>query len=281
MKGERCANPANNHTDNHVLADGTQPASVAPGSTIFGWMEPAEPTPIGGPTGPAPNGGGPTEPVDPTKLVDPNQEVAAPLTTIVDLRLATSDQGGHPLDEVVRGIAARNANAYARLYDLMADRLYALAHRMLGNRDDAEDAVQQTFLELARGAAATPQKGKTLEGLLFASVRRICLEMTENRAYRSTEAQAALPEIDGEDLYDLGLDPHLESALNLLTPEQRLVVHLKHVEGLDGNQIAEITGRTRMAVYAMATRAERRLRRQLSEVRHQRPRPPHSGVSHG
>ena len=62
---------------------------------------------------------------------------------------------------------------------------------------------------------------------------------------------------------DFGLDPSLEAALELLTPDQRLVVHLKHVEGLDGNEIAEIIGSTRGAADAMAARAERRLRHYL------------------
>ena len=184
-----------------------------------------------------------------------------------------TDGGGHPLDPVVDGVRARNATAYARLYDLTADRLYAIAYRLLADRQEAEDAVQQVFLHLAR-LANPPQRGTTLESWLLNQVQEICLQVTRKQTRPATILHRSVPDVDGEDQYDLGLDPHLEAALALLTSEQRLVIHLKHVEGLDGHQIAEITGTSRMAVYAMATRAERRLRHHLGAVEQTRPRPP-------
>lgn len=135
--------------------------------------------------------------------------------------------------------------------------------------DDRPERPSSAFLELAR-AKELPSEGRSLQAWLYASVRFTCLDTQRYRRRRPAVPQQQLPEAEGEDEYSLGLDPQMEAALALLTPDQRLVVHLKHVEGLDGNQIAEIIGSNRIAVYAMAARAERRMRRYLepgSDVR--------------
>jgi RNA polymerase sigma-70 factor (ECF subfamily) len=180
------------------------------------------------------------------------------------------------LDAISVRIHQRDPDAFAHLYELLADELFRLAHQLVGSRQEAEDAVQTTFLELVR-VDSPPVGGTELQAWLRSSIRYSCLDAHRVRSHEEDVANADLPIGDEEDHYDLGFDPHLESALSLLTPEQRLVIHLKHVDGLDGREIAQITGTSRMAVYAMAARAERRLRRQLGAVRQQRPRPPVGG----
>lgn len=186
----------------------------------------------------------------------------------------------HPLDVLVSGIAAQNTDAYGDLYSLVADRLFAFAFRMLGDRHEAEDAVQQAFLELAR-TPAPPSKGRSLEAWLFTSVRFTCTDVIRQRARRPAIPSDDVPEVDHEDHYDLGLDPRLDTALASLTTQQRAVLHLKHVEALDGEQIAQILDLSRMAVYATAARAERRLRQLLSAPYGRHPLTPFRGIEHG
>lgn len=193
---------------------------------------------------------------------------------------APTQASSHPLDAVVDGLANRSPASYERLYDLMADRLYRLAFRLLSDRQEAEDAVQQAFLELTR-TNDPPTRGPSLEAWLYASVRFTCLDTQRTRSRRPAVPHEQVPEIDGEDEYDLGLDPQLESALALLTPDQRLVIHLKHVEGLNGYQIAEIVGSNRIAVYAMAGRAERRMQRWIQLDQKNRRGSNGGGAGHG
>jgi DNA-directed RNA polymerase specialized sigma24 family protein len=51
-----------------------------------------------------------------------------------------------------------------------------------------------------------------------------------------------------------------------LTPNQRTILVLRHVVGMDGNEIADVVGGNRVAVYAAARRAERRLRALLEST---------------
>ena len=146
----------------------------------------------------------------------------------------------------------------------MADRLFGLGLRLLRDRGAAEDAVQHSFLELASARPAL-ESMRSVEAWLFKAMRYTCLDEIRRRERR--------PEVPTDELPDSGQpdairfpDPELEDALAQLTPEQREVIHLKHVEGYNGAEIAEITGSNRTAVYAMAARAEARLQKLLTPV---------------
>ena len=161
-------------------------------------------------------------------------------------------------------IGSGEALAFTELYELMADRLFRFAHRMLHDRGASEDAVQHAVLELVR-ARPKLEADRSLEAWLFKSVRFTCLDEIRRRSRR--------PEIPSDQLPDTGIedemllvDPELEKALSALTQEQQEVLHLKHVEGYDGAEIAEIIDSNRTAVYAMASRAEARLKKLLEPV---------------
>lgn len=166
------------------------------------------------------------------------------------------------IDALMPGLKAGRPEAYNRLHALIADRLFRGAYRLLEDRQEAEDAVQEAFLELIR-AGCPPEEGRSLEAWLHTSIRFTCADQFRRRQRRPASPRANVPDQQDEDEYWLGYDPDLERALAELTPMQRLVIQLKHVEGLDGHSIAEVTGTTRGAVYATAARAERRLGRLL------------------
>ncbi len=166
------------------------------------------------------------------------------------------------IDVLVPSLKSGVPEAYNQLHALIADRLFRGAYRLLEDRQEAEDAVQEAFLELVR-AGCPPNEGRSLEAWLHTSIRFTCADQFRRRKRRPVSPRPELPEQLDEDEYWLGYDPELEVALAELNPTQRLVMELKHVEGLDGNTIAEIAGISRGAVYAVAARAERRLGRLL------------------
>lgn len=166
------------------------------------------------------------------------------------------------IDALMPGLKAGKPESYNHLHALIADRLFRGAYRLLEDRQEAEDAVQEAFLELIR-AGCPPDEGRSLEAWLHTSIRFTCADQFRRRQRRPSSPRADVPDSQDEDEYWLGYDPDLERALAELTPMQRLVIQLKHIEGLDGHSIAEVTGTSRGAVYATAARAERRLGRLL------------------
>lgn len=154
--------------------------------------------------------------------------------------------------------------AFTQLYELMADRMFGFGYRMLRDRGATEDAVQHSFLEFVR---ARPQLTsiRSVEAWLFKSMRFTCLDELRRRSRRPESLSDEPPEQVSIDIV-IHPDPALELAMAQLTAEQREVLHLKHVEGYEGAEIAEIIGANRAAVYAMASRAETRLKKLLEAV---------------
>ena len=72
-------------------------------------------------------------------------------------------------------------NAVAEAFEEQRERLVAVAYRMLGSRADAEDAVQEAWLRLARQDAAAIDN---LSGWLTTVVGRVCIDVLRSRKAR-------------------------------------------------------------------------------------------------
>ena len=70
----------------------------------------------------------------------------------------------------------------ARAFEEQRGRLVAVAYRMLGSRADAEDAVQEAWLRLARQDAAAIDN---LAGWLTTVVGRVCIDVLRSRQTRA------------------------------------------------------------------------------------------------
>src|SRR5262245_44124018 len=74
-------------------------------------------------------------------------------------------------DPLLTGLAQGSAAAFAALYDRFAAALFRTARTLLGSREDAEDAVQDVFVGLARARRALAGV-ENLRAYLFAALRR-------------------------------------------------------------------------------------------------------------
>jgi RNA polymerase sigma-70 factor (ECF subfamily) len=146
--------------------------------------------------------------------------------------------------------------------------LKAVAYRMLGSLTEAEDAVQEAWLRLARVDAGAIGN---LAGWLTTVVGRVCLDMLRARKGRreeSLEARLPDPVVSREDAVDpeqevlladsVGLA--LQVVLESLTPAERLAFVLHDMFGLPFEQIAPIVDRTPATAKKLASRARRRVR---------------------
>ena len=171
----------------------------------------------------------------------------------------------HPLDEWVPGIREGSDAAFRAVYELTADDLASFANGMLRDRTEAEDIVQQAFLELVRSAPRFRGSGESLRVWLFKSVRFRCLDEVKRAGRRKEHPAARVPERAGRqtDPLDAVLDPALERAMEALSARQRTLVVLRHVVGMSGDEIASVMRTTRAAAYAALSRAEKKLRAEI------------------
>jgi RNA polymerase sigma-70 factor (ECF subfamily) len=148
-------------------------------------------------------------------------------------------------------------------------RLRALATRMLGSAVEADDAVQEAWLRLARTDAAAIDN---LPAWLTTVVSRICLDLLRSRGARreaSLEVDAAEP-LRGEELAagDPAREAELGDAvgaallvvLDTLSPAERLAFVLHDLFGMPFEEVAAVLGRSPAAVRQLASRGRRRVR---------------------
>jgi RNA polymerase sigma-70 factor (ECF subfamily) len=152
--------------------------------------------------------------------------------------------------------------------------LRAVAYRMLGSSAEADDAVQDAWLRVARSDAGGVQN---LRGWLTTIVARLCLDRLRARAARpeapvgvhlpdpivsrlgsAGRAEAADPAAEAVLADSVGLA--MLVVLETLTPPERLAFVLHDTFGLPFEEIAPIVGRTTEAARQLASRARRRVR---------------------
>lgn len=155
--------------------------------------------------------------------------------------------------------------------------LVGLASRMLGNRAEAEDVIQEAFVRLARFEL---DEIDDVRGWLAVVVRRLCLDRIRSAHSRRESASAAefaegqLPLLShhvGDPADRVTLDDQVRLALSIvldrLTPAERTAFVLHDVFGFPFGAVAQIVGRTPAACRQLASRARRLIRADAQPVR--------------
>lgn len=176
---------------------------------------------------------------------------------------------------VVRQVLAGDTEAFRLLVARHRERLGRFALQMLGNREDAEEALQDAFVRAYRSLArcADPER---FDGWLFRILANRCrTNGARRRRYEATfvadeVALTATPdpatERTGKDHAAGGGD--LARALGQLDTDSREAFLLKYVEELSYEEMARLTGAGVSALKMRVKRACERLRRILTETEH-------------
>ncbi len=144
--------------------------------------------------------------------------------------------------ELARQLAAGDATAYARLYDRYAAAMLRAGTTMLGSVHDAQDAVQEVFLAVARGRRRLAAV-RSLRAYLFTALRRQCGRQAARRGRDAVADPAVVrAEAVSSDPCDSGGDDRLVRAMATLPDEQREVLTLKIDAGLTFAELALALG---------------------------------------
>jgi RNA polymerase sigma-70 factor, ECF subfamily len=150
-----------------------------------------------------------------------------------------------PDQRLLECIAQGDCQAFAEFYDQHAPRVFGLLVRLLGNRDDAEDTLQDTFWQIWRSADRYDCERAKPEVWLLTIARSRAMDCQRRRP-RTTNLAI-------EDTLMIANDPcevlaqhesrqRLQSALACLPDEQRTAVVLSFFNGCTHVQIADQLG---------------------------------------
>lgn len=172
-------------------------------------------------------------------------------------------------DAIIHRILAGDVEAFSGLVDRHHERSVRVALRILGNREDAEEAVQDAFLRAFRALASYEARER-----FAAWLTRILVNQCRTVLARTERREAVFIELDARDAErftdvedgQAGGWPDLESALARLPIEQREAIVLRYADDLTYEEMARITGAGESALKMRVQRAFSRLRTLLTEV---------------
>lgn len=165
-----------------------------------------------------------------------------------------------------------NLDAFNELVLAYQDRVYNLAYRILGDPAAAEDATQETFIAAYR--TLKDFRGGSFLSWLLRTVANRCYDELRRQKRRPAVSWEAFGELDEEAnpflvngqptpeeaAQQAELADFLQAAIRSLPPDQRVVLVLSDVEGMDYEQIARTLGIPLGTVKSRLARARARLR---------------------
>ncbi|MFW6693965.1 sigma-70 family RNA polymerase sigma factor [Streptomyces sp. MAR4 CNX-425] len=155
----------------------------------------------------------------------------------------------------------------AERFETDRPRLRAVAYRMLGSTDEAEDAVQEAWIRLSRSDTS---RVENLGGWLTTIVARVSLNMLQSRKSRpedlvdteragQTRDEHAPDDPEEEALVADSVGLALLVVLDALSPAERLAFVLHDMFAVPFDEIAAIVDRSPAAARQLASRARRRV----------------------
>lgn len=162
------------------------------------------------------------------------------------------------------------AEHLSQRFEASRGRLTTLAHRILGNSVDAEDAVQDAWVRLSRPGATDLDTVTNLDRWMTTAVSRTCLNKLRARAARpESPSEFAEPELhvrpeqtpgpEDQVLLAEQVSLALHIVLESLTPPERLAFVLHDSFGTPFTEIAAVLGTSTEAARKLASRARRRV----------------------
>lgn len=185
--------------------------------------------------------------------------------------LAASAAAEPPAEEdidLLRRIAGGCGDALAVFYDRYSSLVWGLLRRMLGDSGEAEEVLQEAFLQVWRDARRYDSERASPRGWLLLIARsraldrlrkRAAIERREEAIARETAGRAAAP-LGSRRLEHLDDRQRIHSALDRLPREQRRVIELAFFQGLSQTEIAAHLGAPLGTVKSRALLGMKRLR---------------------
>jgi RNA polymerase sigma-70 factor (ECF subfamily) len=187
-------------------------------------------------------------------------------------------------DDLIRSAQAGERTSFDALVRRYDRSVLRLALHMLGNEQDAQDVHQEAFIKAYRHLSNFRFEC-SFYTWLYRIVTNLCLDQLRRRKSRREDPATVLDASGGEmdlmanvqderamanparELERKSMGAAIQSALEELTPRERMVFELKHYQGLKLRTIGEMLSTTEETAKNTLFRATRKLRARLAEVR--------------
>lgn len=161
-------------------------------------------------------------------------------------------EDGAPVDhvgEMLVRVAAGDQGAFARVYDMLSPRVFGLILRVLVDRSQSEEVLQEVFLEVWQSAARfAPNKGQGRTWVLTIAHRRAVDRVRASQASTDRDVRVGFRDLDVA--YDRVAEQaqlriegrQVATALKTLPDPQREALTLAYYGGYSQSEIAALVG---------------------------------------
>ena len=190
--------------------------------------------------------------VDPSLPVEPSSDLGAP-TSAKPVAARAEVEPGAPTDvDLMLGIQGGDADALSQLYDRYNGIVKALILRIIHNDTEADDLLQEVFMEIWNQAKNfSAAKGKPLGWMVTLTRRRAIDALRKKQAYaRAEERFQAEPEqqplawvqnVTEEEIHAGDTRSIMANVINSLPEAQQQVIELAFFQGMSQREIASHT----------------------------------------
>jgi len=155
---------------------------------------------------------------------------------------------------------------FEKIFNENQTMVYRVAYRITGNNEDAEDVLQTLFLRLLR-REVLPDMERNPKAYMHRAAINIALDIVKLRARSvstdNIEEQVREQTPSADRMPAFRVQDWLREALGELNPRAAEIFILKHVEGYDNSEIAEMLGTSRGTIAVLLFRARARLKRSV------------------
>jgi RNA polymerase sigma-70 factor, ECF subfamily len=174
--------------------------------------------------------------------------------------------------ELLRRVVERDRAAFAQLYDRLSGVLYSTAVRILNDNNEAEDVLQEVFVQIwDKAATYDPRLGRPFNWALTLTRNRSIDRLRSLKLHyefiaEATETAQATPVFAsdaGHEVYQREKSTQVRRALNELPIEQRQALEMAFLGGMTQNEISEKLGQPLGTIKARIRRGMLRLKESL------------------
>ncbi len=171
----------------------------------------------------------------------------------------------------IENLVARSVNgdadAFGELYVMHVEKIYRYVFYHVYNRTESEDITQEVFLKAWRAISSCRGKEKTFSSWLYRIAHN---QMVDTIRKRQRHQSVRIETVENISATTSGVEGYLEQqellrVLECLSPNQRQVIVLKFIEGLDNHEIADTMGKSEGAIRILQMRALSALKKELSK----------------
>ena len=149
------------------------------------------------------------------------------------------------------------------------DKLYRFAKRMLSSREEAEDAVQEVFVKLWQKMDKLDSM-RNFDAYSMVVTKNLCIDRLRIKKGKIVELNDELIDnciISPEKIIELSqIKEIINDMIDALPEKQKLVMHLRDIEGMEYHEIENIMKIDRSDVKVTLCRARKKVREKLMEI---------------